>query len=250
MGSTTVRSFLKDNNQPLYGLERTQEVNLYVLFYQNLIITSLFDLKKAKVNSARRDALAFMYWGVSRFLLYLGYSFSPGSIHNTKVFNYFSNIYEIEYRFASMCENTNKWLIGSTDFDTITVGDALTEALGYMNNLLVLCETTLGEVLYRALEIFGKQWKLPEQGIDSEIRRLDTIRKKFLSMERLEDQINDKNLLRILPSLKQPTKKLFTIGTRQARNIRVMQRSGNTRERKGRNHERIVGQKEKDSESG
>jgi len=227
MNSTTVATFLKDNNQPLYGLERTGEVNLYVLFYQNLIITSLFDFKATNISSARMDALSFMYWGIGRLLIYLGYSFSPISAHQKRIFNYFENIHEIEKRFSKVIENTNKWLLGSSDYNTIEVGAALTEALLYMNNLLLLSDVTLEQVLYRALEIFGKQWKLPEGKVDEEIRRLDKIRKKSLDTANEEGQQTNKDLSRILNMSKSKPKKIFTAGTRLVRNTRGMRGSSN-----------------------
>src|SRR3990167_8764935 len=120
MNALTVKQYLRDNNQSLYGLERSSPVNLYILFYHNLMHQAFFDIKASTTTETRLNELALMYFGVSRIIIYLGYEFRPTS-NPSKKLDYFSNIYEIERSLSAILEYQNNWLLGVWDYPTALV---------------------------------------------------------------------------------------------------------------------------------
>lgn len=221
----TIQQYLRSNSQPLYGLDVAEPVNLHVLFYQNMVINSFFDLKRANVDEARHVALAMLYWSVSRLMIYLGGDFKPENADRPQRYNWFLNLMEVEKQIYVLTENLNTWLLAVKDYDTLQVLDALEKALLYMENLCHISGITVGHALALSLELFGKKWELPTSNSDIWLRRLNEIRKKFLSMGSADAHQNDKNLWKILPWLKPKEKKKYTLSTLLGRNTHGIQKA-------------------------
>ena len=213
--SLTVRQYLYGNSQPLYGLERTDPVNLYVLFYHNLIVQSFLDFKRLSVKEDKEIGLAVLYWAVSRLILYLEDKFTPIPEENRINYNLYTNIMDIEHEIATMSANINSWLLGVTDYKTLDILKSLNNMLPYLYNLTQIVGTTVEELLDIAVQLFDKKWKFPSKDeATADNRRLDVIRKKLLEgTDAEEDPLKNKFSAIVQKKRKLKRKKTWVIGS-------------------------------------